>query len=594
MAGRDNPRSAKVSGIEPGHVIAFSAMGIFVAVNIAVWIAYRVAIKLGAVGDPSPFPLVAAIEVWVMRKDEMTWTTVSTVTLVFEVVIVLGVIAAIVTMRRRSKKAQGGTSRIDHATRNMASRRDIASMSPKARKKEHLDNNLTDCGWYGGYLGREWDSGQVLMSGTEDHVLNLWAPRQGKTTSKAIPQVWNAPGMVVATSCKRDLIDETIDVRRAIGTVWVFDPQNIAPGITGAGFFFDPLDFVRAERYMDGAALQLTQIFEGATTNRDAVSNDAGENEYFYQQARELLTELFLAAAIGRLPITEVYAWVAQPGAQEPVEILADSPYIAQLQGLNAKYRQADKTRSSIFSAASNLISCLSLLAVRRWVTAGDQPQRLDIESFAHDDSATLYMLSEEDNPVARPISTVLAMLINKALKERASHYDRDRLPVPPLMELDEMANVVRWPNFAEAMSSYGSRGILFDVFLQTYSQGVEMWGETGMRKIYALAAVKVIGPGQGEPEFARMVSEQVGTFREVERSVSHSSGGASSSSSAGSDRPILSVDEIQNLEKRQMIVIATGRRPMLARMIRATEQTFTERTRTILNDLEEGRQSYV
>lgn len=588
MAGRDNPRNTRIAQFRPEHVVLLTMMFGFIAVNISVWVAHRAAVKLGGAEPPSGFPMVAAIEA--LARDTITWTPVATVILIMEWLIVTVIAVGIVVTRRRMQyRRTGGTSsRIAHATRQMASASDIATLSPRARQREHLDNRLPDSDWYGTYLGREWATGQVLMSGTEDNVLNLWAPREGKTTSKAIPEIWNAPGLVVATSCKRDLIDETIRVREQFGDVWVFDPQDLAPGVTsGDGFFFDPLDFVRAARRWDGSALRLAEIFEGATTARSAVSGDSGENEFFYQQARDLLMCLFLAAALGRVSITQVYTWVSSPGAREPLDLLRDSAYQAQYEDLNAKYSLTSRTRDGVFSAAKNCISCLGLTEVREWLTPQGNRRRLDVENLAHDDRATLYMLTEEDNPVARPISTVLAILVSEALKRRASQFDRDRLPVPVMMVLDEIANVVRWPNLPEALSTYGSRGILFDIFLQTYAQGEEMWGPVGMRKLYALVAIKVIGPGQTEPEFAQMVSTQVGTYREVERSRSYSNGGGSSSEQVGSDKPILSVDEIQNLQKRQMIVIAKGRRPMLARMIRATEQDFTPVTQDLLNRLE-------
>lgn len=590
MAGRDNPRTTRVAQFRPEHIVLAILLIGFVVINVSVWVAHRAAVKLGAAEPPSPFPTIAAIQM--IAGDSWTWSPAATVILVTEWLVVALLVTAIVWTRRRLRdRRTGGTqSRIAHATRQMASGSDIATLSPRARKREHLDNNLPDCGWYGTYLGREWATGQVLMSGTEDNVLNLWAPREGKTTSKAIPEIWNAPGLVVATSCKRDLIDETIALRRLVGPVWVFDPQDLAPGATAdGGFYFDPLDFVRAARHWDGSALRLAEIFEGATTSRSAVSGDAGENEFFYQQARDLLTALFLAAALGRNPITDVYRWVSAPGAGEPLTLLRESPYQAQAEDLNAKYSLTARTRDGVFSAAKNCISCLGLTEVRQWLTPHGHQHRLDVTELAHDDRATLYMLTEEDNPVARPISTVLAILVSEALKKRASQFPRDRLPVPVLMVLDEIANVVRWPNLPEALSTYGSRGILFDIFLQTYAQGEEMWGPVGMRKLYALVAIKVIGPGQTEPEFAQMVSTQVGTYREVERSVSYSNGGGSSSESVGSDKPILSVDEIQNLQRRQMIVIAKGRRPMLARMIRADEQDFTPATAELLNRVKEG-----
>src|SRR5699024_10041471 len=191
---------------------------------------HRAAVQLGAAEPPSGFPTVAVLEL--LARDSVTWTPAATMILVGEWLIILAIVVGIFLIRRqvRHHRTGGTTSRIAHATRQMASTSDIATLSPRARKREHLDNNLPDCGWYGTYLGREWATGQVLMSGTEDNVLNLWAPREGKTTSKAIPEIWNAPGLVVATSCKRDLIDETVRVRELVGDVWVFDPQELAPG----------------------------------------------------------------------------------------------------------------------------------------------------------------------------------------------------------------------------------------------------------------------------------------------------------------------------------------------------------------------------
>ena len=50
-------------------------------------------------------------------------------------------------------------------------------------------------------------------SSWEDISLDIWGPRTGKTTSRAIPAILDAPGAVVATSNKRDVVDVTRDVR---------------------------------------------------------------------------------------------------------------------------------------------------------------------------------------------------------------------------------------------------------------------------------------------------------------------------------------------------------------------------------------------
>lgn len=67
-----------------------------------------------------------------------------------------------------------------------------------------------------------------LRSSWEDVSVDIWGPRRGKTSTRAIPAVLDAPGPVIATSNKRDLVDATRAAREASGQVYVFDPQHLA------------------------------------------------------------------------------------------------------------------------------------------------------------------------------------------------------------------------------------------------------------------------------------------------------------------------------------------------------------------------------
>ncbi|MGY1749155.1 TraG/TraD/VirD4 family protein [Modestobacter sp. SYSU DS0511] len=67
---------------------------------------------------------------------------------------------------------------------------------------------------------------------------------------------------------------------------------------------------------------------------------------------------------------------------------------------------------------------------------------------------------------------------------------------------LDEAANVCRWHNLPDLYSHYGSRGITILTILQAWSQGVEVWGRNGMRKLWSAANVKIYGGGVSEIEF--------------------------------------------------------------------------------------------
>ena len=147
----------------------------------------------------------------------------------------------------------------------------------------------------GVYIGKEVATGQDLWGGWEDLHLDLWGPRQGKTSSRIIPMIRRAPGICISTSCKRDVIEATMPFRQQVGRVWVLDPQDKAVGLDTSKWYFDPLDFVRRDQWWDGNAEELAEIFNAATARGEAGSDP---NAYFYSQAVDLLASLFLAAAM--------------------------------------------------------------------------------------------------------------------------------------------------------------------------------------------------------------------------------------------------------------------------------------------------------
>lgn len=75
--------------------------------------------------------------------------------------------------------------------------------------------------------------------------IDIWGPRTGKTTSRAIPAILSAPGAALVTSNKRNIVDGTRDVRAVDGPVWVFDPQAVA--LEEPSWWWNPLSYVTDE-----------------------------------------------------------------------------------------------------------------------------------------------------------------------------------------------------------------------------------------------------------------------------------------------------------------------------------------------------------
>ena len=93
-----------------------------------------------------------------------------------------------------------------------------------------------------------------------------------------------------------------------------------------------------------------------------------------------------------------------------------------------------------------------------------------------HRGPATLHLLSKEGAGTAAP---VVAALVDRLLEvaELTAQAAGGRLDPPVVAVLDEAANICPIPTLPQLYSHYGSRGIQVITMLQSYQQGVGVWG---------------------------------------------------------------------------------------------------------------------
>ena len=134
---------------------------------------------------------------------------------------------------------------------------------------------------------------------------------------------------------------------------------------------------------------------------------------------------------------------------------------------------------------------------------------------------------------------------------------------MPMVAVLDEAANVCRWRELPNLYSHYGSRGIVMMTILQSWSQGVEVWGRDGMRKLWSAANVKVYGGGVSEVEFLSELSQLIGEYDVHQLSTSYGKDGRSTSRSVRRER-VLDVSDLGSLPRGRALLIASGVAPTL------------------------------
>lgn len=303
-----------------------------------------------------------------------------------------------------------------------------------------------------------------------------------------------------------------------------------------------------------------------AQTLIDAGTEESARSDSFFDPAkRSLLTDLILAAAVAREPLTQVYVWLTQSEDDTPVRHLREAGFDLFAYDLIDKINLPHETKGGVYAGALNTMAFLRSSRITSWITPVAGRPEFDTNAFVREPASTIYLLSKEGNGSAGPLVTALAVALTEAAEEYAMQCAGGRLPVPLVAVLDEVANVCRWQQLPAQYSHYGSRGIFVVSILQSYAQGEEVWGRSGMRKLWSAATIKVIGSGLGEFDFLNDMSQLIGDYRVQTTSISSGRGGSSRSTQTGRER-ILDASELASLPKGRAVIMASGARPVLVK----------------------------
>ena len=543
-----NNRRRDPGGFGAETMMLLVGIGGVVAAIVVLNVAVRLGHQLDGTGvelpsDPFAFTL-GVVMGRVPWPASATWIVI----VLLAIVLALVVLAIIGVVRYRK-----GRTRVDRASSYMGRGKDVEGLSKRNAQAQATRLGVT--GSLGVPIGKTL--GQMPLYGTwEDMHIDIWGPRTGKTTSRAVPAILEAPGGVLVTSNKRDVVDATRDVRAEAGPVWVFDPQGIA--LEQPTWWWNPLSYVTDEV----RAAKLADHF--ASGSRDP---GAKTDAYFDPAGQDLLAGLLLAAALDSRPITDVYGWLTRPTEEEPIGILRRGGYDLTADQVRGVITAPEKQRGGIYGTAQQMASCLTNRQVAAWVNPQGEPDlrpQFDPAAFVRD-GGTLYSLSKEGRGTAGPLVTALTVAVVEAAEELAAGSAGGRLSVPLLGVLDEAANVCRWRELPNLYSHYGSRGIVLMTILQSWSQGVDVWGDSGMRKLWSASNVKVYGGGVSEDAFLESLSKLIGDYDRQASSVSSGRGGRSVNQQLHRER-ILDVADLAAMPKGRAVVLSSGNRPTLIR----------------------------
>jgi type IV secretory pathway TraG/TraD family ATPase VirD4 len=433
-----------------------------------------------------------------------------------------------------------------------AAARNAIRLRPSLAKASPRSLSPGDTGLLLGDLLKPSGPGPALFASWEDTTIAVMAPRSGKTTTQGIPHILSAPGPVAATSVRADLWAATSELRAGTGTVWVFDPLRVTAG--GQLWWTDLLAGLRTKE----AATRLAAHFV-------LTVDDEHKRDIWGPAAKDLLCALFLAAATSGRTLREVDRWLGDAASPVPSDLLERAGFDGLASSLRGMQHGAPETRDGIYQTARTAAACLNDEEILPWVTPprGRPLPVFDPARFAASRD-TLYLITETGTAAA-PLIAALADAVMRAGKRRAERSG-GRLDPPMTAILDEAANICRIADLPSLYSHLGGRGVIPVTILQSYEQGITVWGEQGMAALWGAATKKLIGAGVDSPRLTRDIATLVGQHDVPVQSVSYGDGRASVQVSLRRQE-ILEAAAIRALPPGTALLFATGARAALIRL---------------------------
>lgn len=388
----------------------------------------------------------------------------------------------------------------------------------------------------------------------EDSCWTYAPARAGKTLTIVAPGILSAPGPVLATSTKVDVLTHTAIPRLESGQVLAFDLENI----TGwpHQVLWDPVD---------GCANEDEALARGKAWARATSRGNVKNGDWFADQAAAILGRLLHAAALEGMDLRDVMRWVSDYRDAEPVEILrrhnAPESFIARLVDLRSS--RAGEAVDGIKMTLQGLFEPLaSPRVLAQLVPQGREV--FDAEEFLAGPN-TLYVIADGDASPLAPLVTMFTDFVFRTAKRLSQQRAGGRLWPVFTMFLDEAPNVAAIKDMPAVLSESGGRGIRVLGFSQSFAQNEARWGADAARAIQETANVIILMPGLKRDALKDYAAE-MGTKHQPHRSRSTGRNGGSTTTSFD-EVQVMKAEEIKHLHVGQALVVYRNLPPFVGRM---------------------------
>lgn len=454
--------------------------------------------------------------------------------------------------RTRRKHGMASTLDVIRYTSAAAVRRKAPHVRPSVAQLGHLARLRMPTTQIGVQLCKV--GGITVWASTEDACLILGGPRKGKTGFLA-GRILDAPGAVVSTSTRKDLIELTADRRARIGPVYVYNPAGL--GGVASTLAFDPLDGCTDPQVATDTAV-------------DMIPSSTGEGERWDIQARRVLAVLLHAAALAGPPVGVgiIGEWVADPDnpdyQREILTALRGSPDLAHVEVAKQFLTTNARTRSSVTSSIMPALGWLTCPPAVAALRAGDDRVQLNITDLVIN-RGSVYLLGRHEAHTAGLLAALTGRIVRQA-RHLAAYQPGGRLDPPLTLALDEAARISPIP-LPDISGDAGGSGITLLAVFQSRADIVDRWGASGATRLVTNCGMRILFGGAADPDELRGWSE-LADQRE-EKSRNYDAGGQSTGHGTRKT-PVLPTSLLANPGPGRVIVFHRDIPPIIGKVVMA------------------------
>lgn len=197
-----------------------------------------------------------------------------------------------------------------------------------------------------------------------------------------------------------------------------------------------------------------------------------------------------------------------------------------------------------------------------------------NIDDFINSRGVIFFVIDEKSNTKNFMINLIIRQSYNEALKA-AEQYPDIKLPVRTVYWMDEFGTYNKIDNVEQMFSAGRSRNIIINPFLQSLSQLNKNYGKDVAETIKSSCQNLLFSFQAPLSDDAEVFSKKLGTKTVQSGSISYRSSYGNSSSQTSINMvkmPLMTADQIMELEKGQWIMKKTGMKAAEMRLYKATD----------------------